>query len=62
MSGSKTPHDTVVSIDGGPLWITVFVFRLWLNLRPGEVTRGKWRIPDEKGESGLFSCSELRWW
>jgi hypothetical protein len=22
--------------------------------------RGLWRIPDGKGESGLFSCSELR--
>jgi hypothetical protein len=39
-----------------------FSFGLWLNLRSGEATRGKWRIPDGKDESGLFSCSELRRW
>jgi hypothetical protein len=36
---------------------------LWLYVRPGGATRGKWRIWDGKGESGLFSCSDLRrWW
>jgi hypothetical protein len=32
------------------------------NLIPGGATRGNWRIPDGKGESGLFSCSELQRW
>jgi hypothetical protein len=31
-------------------------------VRPGRATRGKWRIPDGKVESGLFSYSELRRW
>jgi hypothetical protein len=39
-----------------------FHFGMWLNLRLSEATRGKWRILDGKGESGLFSCSELRRW
>jgi hypothetical protein len=34
----------------------------WLYVRRGEATRGKWRIPDGKGESGLFSYSELQRW
>jgi hypothetical protein len=29
-------------------------------VRPGGATRGKWRIPDRKVESGLFSYSELQ--
>jgi hypothetical protein len=33
---------------------------LWLYVRPGRVTRGKWSISDAKGESDLFSCPELR--
>jgi hypothetical protein len=37
-----------------------FIFVLWLNLRPGRATVGKWRMPDGKGESGLFSCLELQ--
>jgi hypothetical protein len=39
-----------------------FIFGLWLNLRPSGATGEKWRIPDEKGESILFSCLELRRW
>jgi hypothetical protein len=31
-------------------------------VRPGGATRGKWRIPDEKVGSGLFSYSELSRW
>jgi hypothetical protein len=31
-------------------------------MRPGRATRGKWKILDEKVESGLCSCSELRRW
>jgi hypothetical protein len=29
---------------------------------PSGATREKWRIPDGKVESGLFSYSELRRW
>jgi hypothetical protein len=42
------------------MWFMLFAFRMWHNMRPGGVTRGKWRILDGKDESGLFSCSELR--
>jgi hypothetical protein len=28
----------------------------------GRTTRGKWRIPDGKDESVLFSCLKLRRW
>jgi hypothetical protein len=31
-------------------------------VRPGGATRGKWRIPDVKVESGLFSYLKLRKW
>jgi hypothetical protein len=31
-----------------------------LNLRPGRATKGKWRILDGKGESGMMSDSELQ--
>jgi hypothetical protein len=44
------------------MWIMLAMGSLWLYARPSEVTRGKWRIPDGNGESGLFSCSELRRW
>jgi hypothetical protein len=33
--------------------------RLVVYWRPGQATRGKWRILDEKVESGLMSDSEL---
>jgi hypothetical protein len=59
MSGGKTPHDKALYIDGGPMLFTPFSFGLWLKMRPGGATRGQWRIPDGKSESGLFSCSEL---
>jgi hypothetical protein len=58
-SGCKTTCKRALSIDGGPIWFMIFTFRMWHNFRPGGVTRGKWRIPDGKGESGLFSYSEL---
>jgi uncharacterized protein YndB with AHSA1/START domain len=32
------------------------------NMRPDGETRGKWRIPDGKGESGMFSYLELQRW
>jgi hypothetical protein len=41
------------------MWFIVFTFRMWHNLRPDGTTRGKWRILDQKGESDLFSYSEL---
>jgi hypothetical protein len=34
--------------------------RLMAIMRPGGVTRGKWRILDGKDESGLISDSELQ--
>jgi hypothetical protein len=58
----ETARNRDLSIDGGPMWFTTFTFEMWHNMRPGEATRGKWRIPDENDESGLFSCSELRRW
>jgi hypothetical protein len=39
-----------------------FAFRWWHNRGPGGATRGKWIIPDGKGESGMLSCSKLRRW
>jgi hypothetical protein len=42
--------------------LQVFTFRMCYNLRPGGATTGKWRIPNGKDESGLFSCSEFRRW
>jgi hypothetical protein len=44
------------------MWFTDFAFKMCLNFRPDGATKGKWKIPDEKSESGLFSCSEPRWW
>jgi hypothetical protein len=44
------------------MWFTVFAFGMCHNLRPGGATKGKWRIPDGKGESGIFSCLVLRRW
>jgi hypothetical protein len=44
------------------MWIMLAIGSLWLYVRPGGATRGKWRVPDGKGESGLFSCLELRRW
>jgi hypothetical protein len=60
MSCWKTPHNKDISIDGGPMWITAFAFGMWHNLRLGRATKEKWRILDEKDESVLFLCSELR--
>jgi hypothetical protein len=31
---SITAHDRALSIDGGPMWIMVFTFRIWHKLRP----------------------------
>jgi hypothetical protein len=44
------------------MWFTAFTFGLWHNMRLGGATRGKCRILDEKGESGLLSCSDIRRW
>jgi hypothetical protein len=41
------------SCNGGSMWFMLAI-GLWHNLGPGGATRGKWRIPDAKGESGLF--------
>jgi hypothetical protein len=54
-------RDRAPSSDGSSMWIMLGI-GLWLYVRPGKATRGKWRIPDGKGESGLFLYSELRRW
>jgi hypothetical protein len=41
------------------MWIMLTMGSCWLYERPGGATRGKWRIPDVMGESGLFSYLEL---
>jgi hypothetical protein len=38
------------------MWIGLLVNGKSLELRLGGATRGKWRIPDGKDESGFFSC------
>jgi hypothetical protein len=40
------------------MWFMLAI-ELWFYVRSGGATRGKWRIWDEMGESGLFLCSEL---
>jgi hypothetical protein len=55
----ETARDRALSTDGGPMWFMTFAFGIWHNMRPSGATRRKWRIPDVKGESGLFSYSEL---
>jgi hypothetical protein len=56
---AKPLRDRALSIDGGPISFMAFAFGMWHNLRPGGATRGKSRIPDGKGDSSLFSNSEL---
>jgi hypothetical protein len=41
------------------MWF-ILAIGLWHNLRSGEVTSGKWRIPYGNSESDLFSYSKLR--
>jgi hypothetical protein len=41
------------------MWFMAFTFEMWHNMRPDRATRGKWRILNGKGESGLFSYSKL---
>jgi hypothetical protein len=41
------------------MWF-MLVIGSWFYMRPSGTNRGKWRIPDGKGESDLFLCSELR--
>jgi hypothetical protein len=41
------------------MWIMLAMGSLWLYARLGGATRGKWIVPDGKGESGLFLCLEL---
>jgi hypothetical protein len=55
----ETARDRALSIDGGPMWFMAYAFGMWHNMRPGGATRKKWRIPDEMGESGLFSYLEF---
>jgi hypothetical protein len=55
-------RDRAPSHDGGSMWIMLAAGSLWLYARPSGASRGKWRIPDGKDESGLFSCSEFRRW
>jgi hypothetical protein len=35
------------------MWIMLATGSCWIYPRPGGATRGKWRILDGKGESGL---------
>jgi hypothetical protein len=51
-------HDRAPSHTSGSMWFMLAI-SLWPYVRPGEATRGKWRIPDGKGESGMFSCLEV---
>jgi hypothetical protein len=55
-------HDRAPSHDGGSMCFYVSDQISWVYVRPCGATREKWRIPDGKGESGLFSFSELRRW
>jgi hypothetical protein len=41
------------------MWILLATGSCCLYVGSGEATRGEWRIPDGKGESGLFSYSKL---
>jgi hypothetical protein len=43
------------------MWFTLAIGFIAF-VRSGGATREKWRIPDGKVESGLFSYSELRRW
>jgi hypothetical protein len=52
-------HDRTPYHNGGSMWIMIATSSLWLYVRPGGATWEKCRIQDRKGESGLFSCSEL---
>jgi hypothetical protein len=36
------------------MWFVAFSFEMWHNMRSGRAIRGKWRIPDGKGENNLF--------
>jgi hypothetical protein len=44
------------------MWLMAFTFRMCHNMRLGGATRGKWRMPDGKDESGMFLSLELRRW
>jgi hypothetical protein len=52
-------HDRAPSHDGGSMWF-MLVIDYWLYVRPGGASREKWRILDEKVESGLMSDSKLQ--
>jgi hypothetical protein len=44
------------------MWNMLVAGSCWLYVRLGRATRGKWRIPDEKGESDLdHKFRALRW-
>jgi hypothetical protein len=47
------------SHNSGSMWIMIAMGSCWLYARPDGATGGKWRISDEKDESGLLSYSEL---
>jgi hypothetical protein len=53
--------DRAPSHDGGSMWF-ILAIGLWLYVRPGGATRGKWGIPDGKVKSGMLLYSELRSW
>jgi hypothetical protein len=52
---SETAFDRAPSHDGGYMWLFLLVNGKSLELRPGRVISGKWRIPDAKIESRKFS-------
>jgi hypothetical protein len=41
------------------MWFMALAFGIWYNMRSGRATRGKKRISDGKGGSGLFSYLEI---
>jgi hypothetical protein len=51
-------RDRAPSHGSGSMWFMLAI-DLWLYVRPGEATRGMWRILYRKDESGLMSDLEL---
>jgi hypothetical protein len=58
----ETARNRAPSHDCGSTWLSFLMNGKWYEYETGWATRGKWRIPNGKAESGMFSCSELRRW
>jgi hypothetical protein len=56
-----TARDRDPSHDGSSMWFMIAIGFVVV-CETGQATREKWRIPDGKVKSGLFSYSELRRW